>query len=98
MGLKTKPAPGTKVRLTGVFLKNTGQQAGSEGTSTWLTEACKCVMCQTNCVAVNEPHSAALDKTGYEDVPDEIRLKMRRHFNLANLEIVGAPPKAEDYP
>ena len=106
MGLKSKPAPGTIVRFTGVYLKNTGQQLGSEGSKRFKVlecETCKLDFdgrgnCSSSTVAVDEPHQAALDKTGYEDIPDDWRLKMKRHVNIANLEILGAKPKAEDYP
>jgi len=49
-------------------------------------------------VATDEPHHAATDPRGYEDVPPEARAKMERHVAIGNLEFVGAPPKAEDYP
>ena len=102
MGLRVRPPVGTKVRLTGKYLQSTGQQAGGEGTSVWLTVDCgKDSGC--NCdpwfsVAVNEPHTCRTDPTGYEDIPPEVRAKMWRHLALGNLEIIGAKPKAEDYP
>ena len=101
MGLKIIPPVGTKVRLTGIFLKNTGQRVGTAGLSTWLTvevpdnkpgDSAVGVL-----IAVNEPHMCQEDPRGYEDIPVEERPKWRR-INAANLEIVGAPPKAEDYP
>lgn len=33
----------------------------------------------------------------YSDHTVEEQNKMRRHFAIANLEIVGAPPQAADY-
>jgi len=101
MGLKKKPEPGTKVRLTGVFLRNTGQMTGDEGRKRWTVQSCECGLCKCGkpgFVAVDEPHQAALDPKGYEDVPPEKRAKMLRHVACGNLEIVGAKPKAEDYP
>lgn len=101
MGLKKQPPPGTKVRLTAHFLASTGQRKGSEGSGRWLTEACKCGLCAGGRhVAVNEPlFDGARDPTRamYSDIPREEQDRMRRHFAIANLEIVGAPPKAEDY-
>ena len=38
----THAEPGTRVRLTGRFLKSTGQQAGDEGSKVWTVRACKC--------------------------------------------------------
>jgi len=120
MGLKTQPKAGTKVRLTGKFLAQTGQQRGSEGMGRWTVVDCvsglrsipkvagspvaweatgkPCDLCAGGQhVATNEPALAASDPTGYEDVPEAVRKTMKRHFAIGNLEIVGAPPKAEDY-
>ncbi len=92
------PPAGTKVRLTGIFLKNTGQIAGGEGQSKWLIVACSCSLCkQGDFVAVNEPHLCQKDPRGYEDLAPEDRPKWR-HFAAGNLEIVGAPCKAIDLP
>lgn len=119
MGLKTAPAAGTKVRLTGKFLAQTGQQRGSEGMGRWTVIECKqglrpadnriaprkagdwtstdgpCDLCVggTHC-ATNEKLDLSV---GYEDLTPEQRAVRTRHFALGNLEIVGAPPKAEDY-
>jgi hypothetical protein len=102
MGLRVRPPVGTKVRLTGKFLQSTGQQTGSEGTSRWLTVDCGkdsgCDCEPSYLVAVNEPHLCGTDPRGYEDVLPEVRARMWRHIALANLEIIGAKPKAEDYP
>lgn len=46
--MKGKPKhfePGDRVRLTGVFLKNTGQRAGGEEQSRWTVRACDCGLC-----------------------------------------------------
>ena len=102
MGLKIRPPVGTQVRLTGKFLQSTGQQVGGEGTSRWLTVDCRkdsgCTCDPSAFVAVNEPHSCRTDPRGYEDIPLDVRATMWRHIALGNLEIVGAKPKAEDYP
>jgi hypothetical protein len=102
VGLQARPPVGTKVRLTGKFLQSTGQQVGGEGTSHWLTVDCgkdsDCTCDPHHLVAVNEPHHCRTDPRGYEDVPPEVRAKMWRHFALGNLEVLGAKPKAEDYP
>lgn len=103
-GLRRKPIVGTVVRLTGAFLRSTGQIAGGEGQSRWKTVDCPCRNCSDDAwsrggalVAVNEPHSCQEDPRGYEDIPPEKRPKWR-HINAANLEAMGAPPRAADYP
>ena len=54
--------PGDRVRLTGEFLRDTGQYAGPEGLARWKVMGCDCGMCvhgwshQHQFVAVNEPH------------------------------------------
>lgn len=35
-------SPGAKVRLSGKFLKNTGQRVGGEGQSRWTVQECSC--------------------------------------------------------
>lgn len=86
--------PGTKVRFTGRFLRNTGQFAGGEGARTWTIVECACALCEVvgyadlYYVAVDQPHIAQIDPTGYEDVPSAERPKWR-HINAANLEVAG---------
>ena len=86
-------AVGAVVRLTGRFLRNTGQIAGSEGASRWKIVACECRLCRPSgdgfrCVAVDEPHEAQRDPRGYEDIPADERPKWR-HINAANLELAN---------
>jgi hypothetical protein len=103
-GLLSRPAVGARVRLTGVFLRNTGQQLGGEGESRWLVVACPCRGCDDwsgpnahPLVALDEPHEAQRDPRGYEDLAPWERPRWR-HVAACNLEIVGAPPRAADYP
>lgn len=42
---KTKPEPGTSVRLHGQYLRNTGQELGGEGRRIWQVQACACALC-----------------------------------------------------
>jgi len=91
----TFPAEGTPVRLTGKFLKNTGQQRGSEGASRW--KVIGPVPGMPEHVYVNEPHSEEYRKMMWGDLPEEERPKWRA-IALGNLEIIGAKPKAKDYP
>jgi hypothetical protein len=83
--------PGTTVRLTGKFLRSTGQIAGGDGSKRWCIVACDCVLCSDGCyAAVDEPHLCQSDPRGWEDRPAEERPKWR-HFNIANLENVKFP-------
>ena len=50
------PVPvGARVKLTGVFLKNTGQRLGGEGERVWTRVDCECEVCaRGGHVAVDE--------------------------------------------
>jgi len=91
----TFPAEGTPVRLTGKFLKNTGQHRGGEGASRW--KVIGPVPGMPEHVYVNEPHSEEYRKMMWGDLPEEERPKWRA-IALGNLEVIGAKPKAKDYP
>ena len=92
-------APGTKVRLTGAFLRSTGQIAGGEGQRTWLLVECKCALCAPKrpqpgipvCVAVDE---LAADQDQY-DAADRPRW---RHVLATNLQRVGRPVRLLEEP
>ncbi len=76
--MRTKPTPGTRVRMTGEFLRITGQQRGAEGLSQWTVRECSCGLCKLGRhVAVDECQRAnpALD-------PDA----SWRHICFGNLE------------
>ena len=79
--------PGTRVRLTGTFLRSTGQLAGGEGASKWTIVACDCALC-----ADRTPgwRFVAVDEPGFDGG--------QRHFNAANLEAIGSRPRAANYP
>ena len=98
-GLKVLPPPGTTVRLTGIFLKNTGQHRGGEGASRWKvlpwSESGFPGPASDSFVVVNEPQ----DPSYYSDITStRSDGQFMRLINKGNLEIVGAKPKAEDYP
>jgi len=61
-------SPGTKVRLTGKFLKNTGQQRGDEGVREFTVVECGCASCKLagdgGTVAVDE-RRGTYDLPGY---------------------------------
>lgn len=70
---------GDKFKLTGKFLKFTGQQTGSAGQSKWTAVECGCGLCKLgDFVAGDERRDDAL--------PDE---SPWRHFNRANVYRVG---------
>ena len=99
-GLKKQPPPGTKVRLTAVFLRNTGQLTGDEGQRRWIVQKCECDLCKWGeHVATNERHPDWYMQRMYsaEEIATMPHLRFR-HFGIGNLEIVGAKPKAADYP
>ncbi len=63
--------PGSVVRLTGRFLRNTGQYVGQEGQSTWTVVPCECGLCRGGGhIAVDQK-----DYTGGQ-----------RHIMIGNLE------------
>lgn len=69
-----KIQPGHRVRLTGAFLRNTGQTVGGEGLSRWTVVSCPCSLCKSGrFVAVDEPMQGDPDQTP-------------RHFYTDNLE------------
>lgn len=83
MSMKTKKrfAVGDRVRLTGDFLRSTGQIAGGEGQSKWVVVSCDCRMCESKrFVATDEPH---YDVEGRQ-----------RHIAAANLEKLRQRRKA----
>lgn len=89
-GLQTSPPVGARVRLTGKFLKNTGQHRGTEGTKVWTVLGHSGPF-----VIVNE--EADISYFTPAELAADPSLKWRR-INRANLQIVGAPPRAEDLP
>jgi hypothetical protein len=72
---------GDRVKLTGKFLKNTGQRTGSAGLSEWTIVG---FWSEGRMALVNEP----ADQTGYEDLAPEERPKWRS-IAVANLYKVG---------
>ena len=87
--------PGTKVQLSGRFLRSTGQQLGGEGQSKWIVEECPCRICQTgDYLATNEEK----EDVSYFD-PEELKANpqlAKRHFARSNLVIVGKPSVRND--
>ncbi len=66
---------GTRIKFTGKFLKNTGQQLGGEGQSIWTVVECDCGLCKTgDFVATNEKN--------YDD-------SGQRHIAKGNVYVYG---------
>jgi hypothetical protein len=89
------PPAGTPVRLTGKYLKSTGQHRGREGASRWSIVGP--VPGMPHHVYVNEKFDDEYRKAMWGDLPEEQRPKYRA-IALGNLEVIGAKPKAKDYP
>jgi hypothetical protein len=71
-----KFSPGARVRLTGKFLRNTGNFTGPDSRGKWLVQACACSLCShdpARWTAVNERN---IDDTG------------PRHFATGNLQAI----------
>ena len=92
---------GDRFKLTGRFLRSTGQMTGSAGLDTWDRTECLCGMCASGrFVASNERMSCdTCDSTGQvraelvhatcnEPCPDCEGIM--RHFNVANVYKVGS--------
>jgi len=113
-GLRVWPGPGTVVRLTGYFLKSTGQQLGNEGLKRWkVVDNCGFPNCPCRRMVAGEstgsrshgpsfylvPVDEPLPRERYEDIiSTRDDGQFMRHVNAANLEIVGGKPQAADYP
>jgi hypothetical protein len=82
------PIPaGARVRMTGEFLRNTGQIAGGEGQRVWKVRSCDCMLCAGGrFVAVNE--RSAYDY-GSADKP-------WRHIAIGNLEDLDRLARQEE--
>ena len=77
-----KAIVGSRVRLSGKFLRSTGLVVGQKN---WTVVACDCGLCRSgNHCAVNEPHHCQTNPAGYEDIAAEDRPKYR-HIHIANL-------------
>jgi hypothetical protein len=72
--VKTKPEPGTRVRMTAEFLRNTGQYTGSEPFKVWTVQPCECGLCRSGPFVLTDEPSL---------LPGEA---IFRHVNFYNLE------------
>ncbi len=81
--------PGTKIKLTAKFLRNTGQYTGPEGISRWVVQACACGLCATGDFVRTNQRSATFTPDGYADIagtPDYEAVQWR-HLNTANVQV-----------
>ncbi len=85
---------GNKVRLTGAFLRSTGQIAGGEGRSVWTVQACKCRLCADGRFVLTDQRSMEGMFTE-EEIAREPHLAYR-HINAANLVRIGVPDGSVD--
>ena len=86
---------GDTVRLTGAFLKSTGQIAGDEGHAKWTVQACPCRSCASGTVILtNQPREDDGMFTA-EEIAREPHLKYR-HIAAGNLVLVGVPDGSVD--
>lgn len=91
-GLTASECPiGARVRLTGYFLRCTGQLTGPEGLARWQVVYCPCLACA-------DGHRVAVDELTHPSEAWPDYAPRWRHLHPGNLERIGARPKAADYP
>ncbi len=87
--LKSKYPPGTRVRLTGKFLRSTGQMAGGEGLSKWVVQECDCRLCKGgDFVRTDQPKQDAESMYTAAELAKHPSLRWR-HIAKANLCAIG---------
>ena len=86
--------PGDVVKYRAAFIRQIALPSAKKDRFTVAKcETCKLDQlhsgsCGVSKVAIDVPHAAARDKRGYEDIPDEVRLKMKMHIAVSNVELV----------
>jgi hypothetical protein len=88
-------AIGDVVRLTGAFLKSTGQIAGGEGQRKWTVQACPCRSCASGTVVLTDQPRQDDGMFTAEEIAREPHLKYR-HIATGNLVKVGVPDGSVD--
>lgn len=76
---------GDRVRLTGAFLRNTGQTAGGEGQARWTVQACKCSLCADGRFILTDQPRQDDGMFTAEEIAREPHLQFR-HVNASNAE------------
>lgn len=93
MSLDKQMVPGVRVKLSGRFLRSTGQLAGGEGQSIWTVQDCPCSLCASGrYVAVDEQN---LNMYTVYELQQNPSLK-QRHIARGNLVIHGRPSVRND--
>lgn len=96
--MKTRPEPGTIIRLTSAFLRSTGQsRRDDEGKWHWKVMACSCIGCtgpDPRLVCTDQEHDPEYRARMWGDLPEDRRPRYR-HLAIGNVEVVG---KAEPEP
>lgn len=93
---ETPMVVGARVRMSGRFLRSTGQAHTKEAARIWTILACPCALCSGGWyVAVDEPADLAC----YEPAEIEAMPWLRhRHINKANLVVYGQPSLRNETP
>jgi len=79
--------PGTKVQLSGRFLRSTGQQYGGEGQSKWTVQECPCKLCATGDYLATNEEKEDISYFTCEELAENPQLA-KRHIARSNLVIV----------
>lgn len=95
--LNAKMVPGTTVRLSGRFLRNTGQQLGGEGQSRWTVQECNCRGCTSGLLVATDQLKPEEDLDWFtrKELAETPGLKFR-HIARSNLVIHGTPSVRND--
>jgi hypothetical protein len=78
-------AVGDKVRLTGDFLRSTGQFAGGDGMAVWTVQACPCSLCREGRFILTDELRQDDGVFTSADIRREPHLQFR-HVNAANVQ------------
>ena len=92
---KPKYHAGDRVRLTGAFLKSTGQIAGGEGHTVWTVQACPCSLCKSGRFILTDEPRQDNGMFTPEEIAREPHLKYR-HVAAGNVVRTGVPDGSAD--
>ncbi len=86
---------GDKVRLSGAFLKSTGQTAGGEGQAVWTVQVCPCRSCAAGRTVLTDQLRQDDGMFTPEEIAAEPHLQYR-HILAVNVRKVGRPDGSAD--
>lgn len=92
--LNAQMLPGTRVKLSGKFLRNTGQALGDEGQRRWVVQECPCRGCKSGRLVATDQEGSVECYTPAE--LQEHPYLRQRHIARSNLVIVGKPSVRND--